>query len=67
MDPTRRALFMCAASCQGGHSAAGKAAADVLGVSFPITMRELCKAVKREGEKPTEFYPWMKVEEEAQG
>ncbi len=61
MDPTRRALFMCAASCQGGHSDAGHAAADVLGVPFPIRMSELCRALRREGQEPAEFYPWLKA------
>lgn len=60
MDPTRRALFICAQHHQGGHSDAGKAAADALGIPFPIRMESLIKALQREGEDPAEFYPWFR-------
>lgn len=59
MDQTRRALFLCAASCQGGHSDAGAAAAEVLDIPFPITMDSLVKAVRREAKNPVTFYPWL--------
>lgn len=54
----RRALFMCAASCQGGHSKAGMAAADMLGVAFPIRMEALRVKAIQEGFDPGDLWPW---------
>lgn len=59
MDPARRALFMCAAHCQGGHSAAGAEVADVLGVPFPIRMTDLIAKARAEGENPAELWTWL--------
>jgi hypothetical protein len=56
---TLRALLMCAASCQGGHSDAGGAAADVLGIPFPITMENLTRAARRHGFVPQHLFPWL--------
>ena len=64
MDPTRRALLLCAAHHQGGHSDAGRAAADALGVPFPIRMDALCRALKHEGQEPGEFYPWLRAKQQ---
>ena len=55
----RRALFMCAAHCQGGSSGAGEAAADLLGVPFPIRMGDLEKKAKAEGFDVDELWPWL--------
>lgn len=59
MSAERRALFMTAQHCQGGHSDAGYAASQVLRVPFPITMAELVVKVRAEGENPAAFYPWL--------
>ena len=56
----RRALFMCASHCQGGHSYAGDAAAEVLGVPFPIQMPDLIAKAREEGINPAELWPWLK-------
>lgn len=56
---TRRALFMCAAHCQGGHSDAGAAAAEALGISFPITMEALESKALSEGFSPADLWPWL--------
>lgn len=53
-----KALLMCAASCQGGHSDAGMAASEALGIPFPIRMESLEAAAIREGFDPRELYPW---------
>lgn len=55
------ALLMCAASCQGGHSDAGMAAAKALGTEFPIRMEGLAKVVEREGLDRDELWPWWKT------
>lgn len=55
----RTALFMCAASCQGGHSDAGTAAAAVLGVPFPIRMDDLVKRAVEVGYDPNALWPWF--------
>lgn len=55
---TRKALFMCAASCQGGNSDAGKVASEILGVPFPIRMEPLRQAAIAEGLDPEELWPW---------
>jgi hypothetical protein len=54
----RKALFMCAASCQGGHSTAGKAAAEVLGVPYPVRLESLVEKAVQEGFDPDELWPW---------
>lgn len=59
MISERIALFMCAASCQGGHSDAGHAAAEALGVPFPITMPSLEHKALAEGLNPAELWPWL--------
>jgi hypothetical protein len=58
LDKARRALFMCAAHCQGGHSAAGSEASQVLGVPFPITMSEMVAKARADGLNPAELWPW---------
>lgn len=59
MGPERRALFMCAAHCQGGHSGAGQEAANALGVPFPLDMKNLVLKAKSEGENPAKLWPWL--------
>lgn len=54
-----RALYMCAAHCQGGHSDAGREAAMVLCVGFPLTMDGLEYGAKRDGFNPDELWPWL--------
>jgi hypothetical protein len=54
----REALYMCAASCQGGHSAAGRAAAHHLNVGFPINMESMEVQAKRDGLDPEHLWPW---------
>lgn len=60
MDEDRRRMFMRAPHHQGGHSDVGAAYAAALGVPFPIRMENLCETLRREGEDPAEFYPWMR-------
>lgn len=55
----RIALFMCAAHCQGGHSEAGRRAAEALGVPFPIRMESLKRAARRDGYDPARLWPWL--------
>ncbi len=55
----RKALFMCAAHCQGGHSTAGAAAAEVLGVPFPIRMEDLEARAISEFLNVDELWPWL--------
>lgn len=59
---TRKALFMCAASCQGGHSDAGQAAAAALGIPFPVTMSNLIARATEEGLDPAQLWPWAMKE-----
>lgn len=54
----RHALYMCAAHCQGGHSHAGSAAAEVLGVPFPIRMNDLVPRAEADGFDPIVLWPW---------
>ena len=54
-----RALYMCAAHCQGGHSEAGREAAMVLCIGFPVTMEGLEYAAKRDGFDVDELWPWL--------
>ncbi|MDP3330059.1 hypothetical protein, partial [Parvibaculum sp.] len=57
---TRAALFMCAASCQGRHSDAGAAAAaEILGIDFPLRRDALWARAVSEGFKPEELWPWL--------
>jgi hypothetical protein len=63
----RKALFMCAANCQGGHSHAGEIASRVLGVGFPINMKELAAKAKVEGLDPTELWPWWERQRKLAG
>jgi hypothetical protein len=58
MTPERIALFMCAASFQGGNSSAGRAAADALGITFPITMQKLANRARKDGLDPKKLWPW---------
>lgn len=60
----RTALFMCAAHCQGGHSNAGDAAAEALGVPFPIRMRDLRAQALKEGISPDDLWPWWRERNE---
>jgi len=55
------ALLMCAAHCQGGHSTAGQAAADALGIKFPITMDKLAKVARKAGLDREKLWPWWKL------
>lgn len=62
-DPSERtlraALYMCAAHCQGGHSEAGAATAEVLGVPFPLRMTDLIARARHDGFNPAALWPWM--------
>ena len=60
MTDLEKALLMCAAHCQGGHSEAGMAAAEALGIPFPIRMESLKKAALARGYDPDELWPWWK-------
>lgn len=53
------ALFLAGQHCQGGHSDAGQAIADVLGLPFPLTMAALMEGLRERGENPALFYPWL--------
>jgi hypothetical protein len=46
-------------SCQGGHSDAGLAASEVLGIPFPITMENLVKKAVSEGYDAKALWPWL--------
>jgi len=59
MTPERRAIFLAAQHCQGGHSQAGDAIAEVLGLPFPLRMTDLIAKLREEGQNPARFYPWM--------
>ena len=61
MSNERVALFMCAAHCQGGHSDAGRAAAEALGITFPITMKKLATRARKDGYDPKKLWPWYPV------
>jgi hypothetical protein len=56
----RRVLYMCAASCQGGHSIAGDEAARLLGIAFPIRMENLKRAALIDGFDPDALWPWLR-------
>lgn len=58
VERLRQALFMCAASCQGGHSTSGKAASDALGVPYPVRMEALIEKAVAEGRDPNRLWPW---------
>ena len=58
MSPERIALFKCAPSHQGGHSATGAAAAEALGITFPITMQKLANRARKDGLDPKKLWPW---------
>ncbi len=58
MTQERVALFMCAASCQGGNSTAGKAASEALGVPYPIRLESLAEKAIKEGLDPDNLWPW---------
>lgn len=57
---TMRTLLMCAAHCQGGHSEAGAAVADLFGIPFPLTMENLTKVAERHGFDRDDLWPWWK-------
>lgn len=59
MNPERIVLFKAASQFQGGHSAVGGEIADVLGIPFPISMRNLEKKAKSEGLDPNDLWPWL--------
>jgi len=54
-----RALLIAAAHCQGGHSDAGAAIAEVFGIPFPVTMQALEGAATARGYEPKELWPWL--------
>lgn len=55
----REAMFLAAQHCQGGHSEAGMALSEALGVPFPVTMGNLVAKLRDEGQNPAAFYPWL--------
>lgn len=57
----REALFMAAASCQGGHSHAGEAIAELLSVPFPLRMESLHAKAMSEGLDPKQIWPWYPI------
>ncbi len=59
LERTRRVALMCAASCQGGHSDAGRAAADLFSIPFPITMSNLLTVSERYEYDPQELWRWF--------
>lgn len=59
MTPERRALFLAGQHCQGGHSEAGAAISEILGVPFPLKMTDLIERLRAEGQNPATYYPWM--------
>jgi hypothetical protein len=61
MNKERIALFMCASHCQGGHSGAGAAAAEALGITFPITMKKLANRARKEGLDSKSLWPWYPI------
>lgn len=69
MNETRTilALLKCAAHCQGGHSDAGAAAADVLGVPFPLRMEDLVPRARQLGHNPAKVWPWLITMGEGEG
>mgnify|MGYP003388709709 CR=1 FL=1 len=63
----RRALYMSAASCQGGNSGAGRVIAETFGVPFPIKMKDLLAKAKTEGFDPVELWPWWEHQRQTAG
>lgn len=55
----RKALYACAASCQGANSIAGEMAARILDVPYPLRMEHLVPAARRDGFDPGDLWPWL--------
>lgn len=60
LERLRDALLMCAASCQGGHSDAGMAASQALGIPFPINMVNLVAKANEWGLNQDALWPWLR-------
>lgn len=59
LERLRDALLMCASHCQGGHSDAGSAAAQALGIPFPISMDNLIAKATEWKIDPKTLWPWL--------
>lgn len=57
----QRALLMSAPGHQGGHSDAGKALSEVIGVRFPLHMDDLISCAKKLDFEVGELWPWLPV------
>lgn len=56
----RITILICAPHFQGGHSDAGARIADLFNIPFPLRMKSLAKAARKEGLKPEKLWPWWK-------
>lgn len=59
LERLRDALLMCASHCQGGHSDAGMAAAQALGIPFPVSMESLIAKAREWELDPDHLWPWV--------
>ena len=59
VERLRVALFLTAPHCQGGNGKAGKVAAELLGIPFPIRMDALEAQAKSEGRDTRTLWPWL--------
>ncbi len=57
----REALYMAAAHCQGGHSEAGRAIAELLSVPFPLDIKNLHTRAIIEGFDTKKLWPWYPI------
>lgn len=55
-----RLMITMATSYQGDHSSTGAEVAELLGISFPLTMKNLSKAAKEHKLDPDVLWPWLK-------
>lgn len=55
----RIALFIVASHHQGGHSHPGMVISEALGIKFPVTMKKLATAARKDGLDPKKLWPWL--------
>jgi len=55
-----RLMITLATHCQGGHSKVGHEVANLLGIPFPLNMKNLSRAARERGFDPNELWPWLK-------
>jgi transposase-like protein len=53
-----RLVLLMAPSFQGGHSKTGGEVADLLGIPFPLDIKNLSRVARENGFNPDELWPW---------